>query len=120
MVRKNKKPKRVKKSRKFNDALTDKEKLQIYNLVCEKLTIQLSKDGLGRDIEDCRQEARDRFTDETKASGRSDFYVEYAYEYLFKKRVYSKSTVTLGTMWLFDNFEKGQSAGIGAIQELSI
>ena len=80
----------------------------------------MSKDVSGRDIEDCQQEARGLFTDDTKPTGRSDSYVEYASEYLFKKRVYSKSTVTLGTMCLFDEFEKGQSAGIGAIQELSL
>ena len=120
MVRKNTNPKRVKKSKKFKDALTDKEELQIYNLVSEELAIELSKDGSGRNLEDCRQKARDLFTDDTKPSGRSDSYIKYASEYLFKKRVYSKSTLTLGTMWLFDEFEKDQSAGIGAIQELSL
>ena len=120
IIRKNKKPKRVKKSQKFDDALTDKEELQVYNLVSEAMAIQLSKNGKGKDIKECRQEARGLFTDETKFSGRSDFYVEYAKEFLSKERVYSESTLPLGTMWLFDDFEKNQSAGIGGILELSL
>ena len=88
--------------------------------MCEELAIELSKTGRGRDIEECRQEARHRFTDETKHSKRSDFYVDYAKKFLSKERVYSESTLTLGTMWLFDEFETDQSAGIGAIQELSL
>ncbi len=94
--------------------------MQIYNLVCDELAIELSKDVKGKNIKECRHKACGLFTDATKPSGRSDSYAKYAYEYLFKKRVYSKSTLTLGTMWLFDEFEKGQSAGIRAIQELSL
>ena len=48
MVRKNKKPKRVKKSKKFNDALTDKEELHIYNLVFEELAIRVEQGWIGK------------------------------------------------------------------------
>ena len=40
--------------------------------------------------------------------------------YLSTHRVYSQSTLILGTMWLFDDFEKQQSAGIGALLFLPI
>lgn len=116
--RKNKKPKRDKVSKKLDDALTNKEELQVYNLVCEQMAIELTKDG--KDIEKSRQQACRFFTDETKNSKRSDLYVETAQEYLSTHRVYSKSELRLGSMWLFNDFEKEQSAGIGALLELSL
>ncbi len=79
----------------------------------------MSETGRGRDIEECRQEAGRGFADGKKPSRHSDVYVKYANNYLSTHRVYSESTLTLGTMWLFDDFEKEQSAGIGALLELS-
>ena len=91
----------------MDDALTNKEELQVYNLVCEQRAIKLNKDG--KNIEESRQQACRFFTDETKSSKRSDLYVETAQEHLFTHRVYSKSELRLGSMWLSDDFEKEQS-----------
>lgn len=60
------------------------------------------------------------FTDETENSKCSKLYVEETQEYLSTHRVYSKSNLTLGSMWIVDNFEKYQLAGIGALLELSL
>lgn len=95
VIRANKTPKRDKKSKKFDDALTEQEEVQVYNLVCEKLAIELSKTGKGRDIDKCRQEVGRRFTDDTKLSRRSDVYVKYVKNYLSTHRVYSESTIIL-------------------------
>ena len=115
IFRMNNKPKRDKKSKKLDD---EQEEIQVYKLVCKELAIELSKNG--KDIEDCRKESRDSFTDTTKPSKRSKLYVEEATGLLFKNRVYLESTLTLGTMWLFDDFEEEQSAGIGALLEVSL
>ena len=85
------------------------------------MAIELSKENKDeKNIEKYRQQARGLFTDETKRSKRSEAYVKYVKEYLSTHRVYSESEPRVGSIWLFDDFEKEQSAGIGGLMELSL
>ncbi len=121
IIRADKTPKRDKKSRKFDDALTEREEAQVYNLVCKELAVELSKMNEDEtNLEKYKQQASDACTDTTSRSKRSSLYVEYAKNYLSAHRVYSESGLCVGTMWLFDDFEREQSAGIGAVLELSL
>ena len=79
IIRADKTPKRDKKSRKFDDALTEREEAQVYNLVCKELAVELSKMNEDEtNLEKYKQQASDACTDTTSRSKRSSLYVEYA------------------------------------------